>query len=75
MWGKRWFELITVRKAGSSRTLYVLNDRAALKKKMNNESNMKDPFNNGTDAKDGSNVVILMKTSFLSMLRLHLSRI
>ena len=43
---------------------YVLNDSAALKKKLRNETKMKEPFNTGTDSKDGSNVVILMKTSF-----------
>ena len=43
---------------------YVLNDTAALKKKLRNENSMKEPFNTGADAKDGSNVVVLMKTSF-----------
>ena len=43
---------------------YVLNDTAAMKKKLKNETSKKEPFNAGTDAKDGSNVVILMKTSF-----------
>ena len=43
---------------------YVLNDTVALKKKMRNETKIKEPFNAGTDGKDGSNVVLLMKTSF-----------
>ena len=43
---------------------YVLNDAAALKKKLRNETNRKEPYTAGSDAKDGSNVVILMKTSF-----------
>ena len=43
---------------------YVLNDKAALKKKFSNEASRKEPFNAGTDARDGSNVVILKKTSF-----------
>ena len=43
---------------------YVLNDKAALKKKLSNETSRKEAFNAGTDARDGSNVVILMKTSF-----------
>ena len=43
---------------------YVLNDAATLKKKLRNETNRKEPYNAGADAKDGSNVVILMKTSF-----------
>ena len=43
---------------------YVLNDTAALKKKLRNETKTKEPFNTGTDGKDGSNVVLLMKTSF-----------
>ena len=42
---------------------YVLNDSSALKKKKRNECR-KEPFNLGTEARDGSNMVIQMKTSF-----------
>ena len=42
---------------------YVLNDSGALKKKVRHE-NRKDPFNLGTEARDGSNMVVLLKTSF-----------
>ena len=42
---------------------YVLNDSNALKKKLKHESRS-EPFNVGAEAKDGSNVVIEMKTSF-----------
>ena len=42
---------------------YVLNDTGALKKKLRHESR-KEPFNMGVEARDGSNTVIEMKTSF-----------
>ena len=42
---------------------YTLNDTAALKKKIRNESR-KEAFNLGIEARDGSNMVIEMKTSF-----------
>ena len=42
---------------------YVLNDTGALKKKLRNETR-KEPFNLGVEARDGSNMVIEMKTSF-----------
>ena len=42
---------------------YILNDSSALKKKKKNE-NRKEAFNLGTEARDGSNMVIQMKTSF-----------
>ena len=42
---------------------YVLNDTAALKKKLRHETR-KDPFNLGTEARNGSNMVIELKTSF-----------
>ena len=45
---------------------YVLNDSTALKKKLRQE-NRKEPFSLGTEARDGSNMVVQMKTSFLSM--------
>ena len=48
---------------------YVLNDTAALKKKVRNETSRKEPYNTGADAKDGSNVVILMKTSFFELVK------
>ena len=48
---------------------YILNDAAALRKKLGNETNKKDPYNSGKDAKDGSNVAILMKTSFFEHLK------
>jgi hypothetical protein len=60
-------ELVPVNGAKKGRTIqetYVLNDTAALRKKVRNETNRKDPFNTGADARDGSSVVILMKTSF-----------
>ena len=43
---------------------YILNGTSALKKRIKHETNRKEPFTSGTDAKDGSNVVVLMKTSF-----------
>ena len=49
--------------------IYVLNDVAALKKKLRNETDRKEAFNTGADAKDGSNVVLLMKTSFFEHLK------
>ena len=42
---------------------YVLNDTAALKKKMRNETR-KEPYNLGTEARNGSSMTIEMKTSF-----------
>ena len=42
---------------------YVLNDSGALRKKVRHEDR-KDAFNQGTEARDGSNVVVLLKTSF-----------
>ena len=48
---------------------YVLNDTSALKKKVRNETNRKEALNHGIDSKDGSNVVILMKTSFFEHLK------
>ena len=42
---------------------YILNDTAALKKKIKHE-NRKEAFTTGNEAKDGSNTVILCKTSF-----------
>ena len=48
---------------------YVLNDTSALKKKIRNESYRKEAFNYGVDARDGSNVVVLMKTSFFEHLK------
>ena len=42
---------------------YFLNDSGALQKKVRHEKR-KDPFNQGTEARDGSNVVVLLKTSF-----------
>ena len=48
---------------------YVLNDTAALKKKIKHETSHKDPFNHGTEAKDGSNVVLLFKTSFFEHMK------
>ena len=49
---------------------YTLNDTAALKKKLRHETNRKEPFTNGSDAKDGSNVVILLKTSFFEHMKM-----
>ena len=49
--------------------IYVLNDAAALKKKMRNEMDRREPFDSGANAKDGSNVVVLMKTSFFEYLK------
>ena len=49
---------------------YILNDTAALKKKVRHESR-KEAFNTGTDAKDGSNVVLLFKTSFFEHVKNH----
>ena len=43
---------------------YILNDTGALKKKLRHETARKDPYNEGTEAKDGSNMVFLLKTSF-----------
>ena len=48
---------------------YILNDTAALKKKVRWENGRKEPFNTGADAKDGSNVVVLMKTSFFEYVK------
>ena len=42
---------------------YILNESNALKKKLKHE-NRNEPFNSGTEARDGSNVVLLMRTSF-----------
>ena len=42
---------------------YVLNDTGALKKKLRHETR-KDPFNLGTEARNGSSMVVEMKTSF-----------
>ena len=50
-------------------TNYVLNDSAALKKKMRNETNRKDPYTVGEESKNGSNVVILLKTSFFEYVK------
>ena len=36
---------------------YILNDTGALKKKIRHESR-KEPFNQGTEARDGSNIVL-----------------
>ena len=49
----------------SSNKFYSIlsNDTGALKKKVRHESR-KDPYDQGTEAKDGSNVVVLCKTSF-----------
>ena len=47
---------------------YVLNDIGALKKKIRHESR-KDPYNQGTEARDGSNMVLLFKTSFFEYLK------
>ena len=47
---------------------YVLNDSNALKKKVRNESRS-EPFTQGTEARDGSNVVILLKTSFFEHMK------
>ena len=41
---------------------YVLNDIGALKKKQKCETR-KEAFNHGTEARDGSNMVVLLKTS------------
>ena len=49
---------------------YILNDTGALKKKVRHESR-KDPFDQGTEAKDGSNVVVLCKTSFFEHIKKH----
>ena len=48
-----------VKKGRVIQETYVLNDMAALKKKGSNETNRKEAFNTGADARDGSNVVIL----------------
>ena len=42
---------------------YILNDSSALKKKKRNETR-KEAYNLGTEARDGSNMVIQVKTSF-----------
>ena len=42
---------------------YILNNTAALKKKIRHESH-RDPYDNGSETKDGSNMVVLLKTSF-----------
>ena len=42
---------------------YVLNDTAALKKKLRHETR-KDPYNMGTEARNGSNIVMELRTSF-----------
>ena len=42
---------------------YILNDSNALKKKLRHEGRP-DPFDLGTDAKNGANVVVLLRTSF-----------
>ena len=47
---------------------YVLNDSSALKKKKRNETR-KEAFNLGTEARDGSNMVIEMKTSFFEYVK------
>ena len=49
---------------------YTLNDTAALKKKLRHETNRKEPFTSGNDAKDGSNVVVLLKTSFFEHMKM-----
>ena len=50
---------------------YVLNDTGALKKKLRQESR-KEPFNLGVEARDGSNMVIEMKTSFFEHVKNNL---
>ena len=47
---------------------YVLNDRTALKKKMGHEGR-KEPYNLGTEARDGSNMVVQMRTSFFEYVK------
>ena len=47
---------------------YILNDKGSLKKKMKHESR-KEAFTSGTEAKYGSNMVILMKTTFFEHLK------
>ena len=47
---------------------YILNDSAALKKKMKHEDR-EDPFNMGVEARDGSNMVVEMKTSFFEYVK------
>ena len=47
---------------------YILNDSGALKKKKKHESR-KEPFNLGVEARDGSNMVIEMKTSFFEYVK------
>jgi hypothetical protein len=42
---------------------YILNDAAALKKKIKQEGR-KEAFNMGVEARDGSNMVLELKTSF-----------
>ena len=48
---------------------YVLNDTAAMKKKLKNEMNKKEPYDKGVDAKDGSNVVLFLKTSLFEYVK------
>ena len=52
----------TVKKGQVVQRNYVLNDTAALKKKKRHETR-KEPYNLGMEARDGSNMVIQMKTS------------
>ena len=49
---------------------YVLNDIGALKKKVRNETRT-EPYDQGTEAKNGSNVVVLFKTSFFKNAKNH----
>ena len=48
---------------------YVLNDAAAMKKKLKNEMTRKEPYDMGADAKDGSNVVLFLKTSLFEYVK------
>ena len=54
---------LKVKKGQVIQKSYVLNDSGALKKKVRNEKR-KEPFDQGTEARDGSNMVVLLKTSF-----------
>ena len=52
-----------IKKGNVCQRNYVLNDSNALKKKVKNEKRT-EPFNLGTEARNGANMVVQMKTSF-----------
>ena len=58
----------TVKKGQVIQKNYILNDTAALKKKMRQESR-KEAYNMGVEARDGSNMVIETKTSFFEHIK------